>query len=129
MPPSTAMASSGWTRSAIREALRRLPSEGGPKGFLVFEDDANDAYGVALGLAPSPIVSEADFIHLGLTNPEAEKPPQVELSEWLARDRASAATRTVHPSWIGQHSQRPCPRTGAKYTIEPHNERKQSRWN
>ena len=34
-----------------------------------------------MGLDPSPIVSEADFIDLGLTNPEAEKPPQVELSE------------------------------------------------
>lgn len=68
-------------RVAIREALRRLPSEGGPKGIPVFKDDANDAYGDALGLDPSPIVSEADFIHLGLTKPEAEKPPQVELSE------------------------------------------------
>lgn len=63
-------------RIAIREALRRLPSEGGPKGIPVFKDDATDAYGGALGLDPSPIVSEADFIHLGLANPEAGKPPQ-----------------------------------------------------
>ncbi|MFN8626230.1 MAG: hypothetical protein U0587_09670 [Candidatus Binatia bacterium] len=56
-------------RPAIREALRRLPSEGGPKGIPVFKDDAKDAYGGALGLDPSPIVSEADLIHLGLSNP------------------------------------------------------------
>ena len=55
-------------RIAIREALRRLPSEGGPKGIPVFKDDAKDAYGGALGLDPSPIVSEADLIHLGLSS-------------------------------------------------------------
>jgi hypothetical protein len=49
-------------RIAIREALRRLPSEGGPKGIPVFKDDAKDAYGGALGFNPGPIVSEADFI-------------------------------------------------------------------
>ncbi len=67
-------------RIAIREALRRLPAEGGLKGIPVFTDDARDAYGGALGSDPRPFMSEADFIHLGLTNPEAEKPPQVELS-------------------------------------------------
>ena len=36
-------------RIAIREALRRLPSEGGLKGIPVFKDDANDAYGVRWG--------------------------------------------------------------------------------
>ena len=51
-------------RVAIREALRRLPSEGGPKGIPVFKDDAKDVYGGALGLDPSPIVSEADLIHI-----------------------------------------------------------------
>jgi hypothetical protein len=51
-------------RIAIREALRRLPSEGGPKGIPVFKDDAKDVYGGALGLDPSPIVSEADLIKL-----------------------------------------------------------------
>lgn len=51
-------------RIAIREALRRLPSEGGPKGIPVFKDDAKDAYGGALGLGPSPIVSEADLINM-----------------------------------------------------------------
>ena len=51
-------------RIAIREALRRLPSEGGPKGIPVFKDDAKDAYGGALGLYPSPIVSEADLINM-----------------------------------------------------------------
>lgn len=61
-------------RIAIREAFRRLPSAGGPKGIPVFKDDTKDADGGALGLDPSPIVSEADLIHLGLTNPEAEKP-------------------------------------------------------
>ena len=50
-------------RIAVREALRRLPSEGGPKGIPVFKDDAKDAYGGALGLDPSPIVSEADLIN------------------------------------------------------------------
>ena len=49
-------------RIAIREALRRLPGEGGPKGIPVFKDDAKDAYGGALGLDRSPIVSEADLI-------------------------------------------------------------------
>ena len=48
-------------RIAIREALRRLPSDRGPKGIPVFKDDAKDAYGGALGLDPSPIVSEADL--------------------------------------------------------------------
>lgn len=51
-------------RVAIREALRRLPSEGGPKGIPVFMGDAKDAYGGALGLDPSPIVSEADLINM-----------------------------------------------------------------
>ena len=55
-------------RIAIREALRRLPSEGGPEGIPVFKDDATDAYGGVLGLDPSPIVSEADLVHLGLRN-------------------------------------------------------------
>jgi hypothetical protein len=36
-------------RIAIREALRRVPSEGGPMGIPVFKDDATDAYGGALG--------------------------------------------------------------------------------
>lgn len=57
-------------RIAIREALRRLPSEGGLKGIPVFVDDAKDAYGGALGSDRSPIVSHADFIHLGLSNPQ-----------------------------------------------------------
>jgi hypothetical protein len=51
-------------RIAIRKALRRLPSEGGPKGIPIFKDDAKDAYGGALGLDPSPIVSEADLINM-----------------------------------------------------------------
>jgi len=51
-------------RIAIREALRRLPSEGGPKGIPVFKGDATDAYGGVLGSDPSPIVSEADFINM-----------------------------------------------------------------
>ena len=57
-------------RIAIREALRRLPSEIGLKGIPVFKEDAKDAYGGALGLDPSPIVPEADLIHLGLSNPQ-----------------------------------------------------------
>lgn len=72
-------------RIAIREAVRRLPPEEGLKGIPVFEDDAKDAYGGALGLDPSPIVSEADFIHFGLMNAEAEKPPQVEFFELSKR--------------------------------------------
>jgi hypothetical protein len=61
-------------RIAIREAVRRVPSDGGPQGIPVFEDDTKDAYGGALGSDPTPIVSEADFVHLGLSNPEAEMP-------------------------------------------------------
>lgn len=57
-------------RIAIREALRRLPAEGGPKGIPVFKDDAEDAYGGALGLDSSPIVSEADSVQFGLSNPQ-----------------------------------------------------------
>lgn len=49
-------------RTAIREALRRLPSGGGLNGIPVFKDDAKDAYGGALGLDLSPIVSEEDLI-------------------------------------------------------------------
>ena len=51
-------------RIAVREALRRLPREAVPKGMPVFKDDAMDAYGGALGPDTSPVVSEADFIHL-----------------------------------------------------------------
>lgn len=61
-------------RTAIWEALRRLPSEGGPKGIPVFKGDATDAYGGALGSDPSPIVSEVDLSHLCLRIPQAEKP-------------------------------------------------------
>lgn len=64
----------GILRIALREALRRLPSEGGPKGIPVFKHDAKDAYGGALGSDASPIVSEADLNHLGLRIPQAEKP-------------------------------------------------------
>jgi hypothetical protein len=60
-------------RLALREAVRRVPSDGGPKGIPVFEDDATDAYGGALGSDPAPIVSKADLMHLVLTDPEAEK--------------------------------------------------------
>ncbi|HSB90745.1 MAG TPA: hypothetical protein VLD63_12040 [Anaerolineales bacterium] len=55
-------------RIAVREALRRLPTDRGPKGIPVFKDDATDAYGGALGSDPSPIVSEADLIQLGLSD-------------------------------------------------------------
>lgn len=53
-------------RVAAREALRRLPSDGGPKSIPVFEDDAKDAYGGVVGSDPRPIVSEADLVDLGL---------------------------------------------------------------
>lgn len=56
-------------RIAIREALRRLPSEGGLKGIPVFQDDAKDVYGGALGSDPSPIVSEADLVEFVLSDP------------------------------------------------------------
>jgi hypothetical protein len=49
-------------RVAIREALRRLPSEGCMKGIPVFKDDGQDAYGGVLGLDPGPIISEEDLI-------------------------------------------------------------------
>jgi hypothetical protein len=51
-------------RVAIREALRRLPSEGCLKGIPVFWNDAKDAYGGALRPGQSPIVSEADIINM-----------------------------------------------------------------
>ncbi|MFZ5570263.1 MAG: hypothetical protein ACOZF0_07655 [Thermodesulfobacteriota bacterium] len=51
-------------RIAIREALLRLPSEGSLKGIPVFWDDAKDAYGGALRLDQSPIMSEADIINM-----------------------------------------------------------------
>ena len=54
-------------RPAIREALWRLASEGGLKGIPVFKGDAKDAYGGNLKLDQSPIVSEADLIHIGLS--------------------------------------------------------------
>ncbi len=53
-------------RIAIREALRRLPSEGYPKGIPVFKDDAKDAFEGPLGSDTSPIVSEADLINFML---------------------------------------------------------------
>lgn len=42
-----------------------------------------------MGLDPSPIVSEVDLINGGLSNPEAEKLPQVELSEFTLGPRFS----------------------------------------
>jgi len=66
-------------RVAVREALRRLPPDGGPKGIPVFEGDVEDAYGGAVGSAPSPIVTEADLVDLG--REMQVLPPQVELSE------------------------------------------------
>lgn len=51
-------------RIAIREALRKLPSEGGLKGIPVFKGDEIDAYGGALSLDLSPIVSEEDLIYM-----------------------------------------------------------------
>lgn len=56
-------------RLAVREALRRLPSEGGPSGIPVFEGDAADAYGRELGSDRSPVVTEAELVRLGLRNP------------------------------------------------------------
>ena len=51
-------------RVAIREALWRLPSGIGLKGIPVFKGDAKDADGGALGVDPSPIVSEADILKM-----------------------------------------------------------------
>ena len=62
-------------RIATREAVRRLPSEGVPKGIPVFADDAQDAYGGALGSDPSPIVSEADFINMKIAPASVERTP------------------------------------------------------
>jgi hypothetical protein len=61
-PPSVDTNVEETLRIAIREALRRVPSEEGPKGIPVVKNDATDAYGGALGSDPSPIVSEADLI-------------------------------------------------------------------
>lgn len=55
-------------RIAIREALRRLPSEVGPKGIPVFRDDSKDAYGGELGSDLSPIVSEADLNNMKMAH-------------------------------------------------------------
>lgn len=60
-------------RIAIRGALRRLPSEGSLKGIPVFWDDAKDAYGGALGLDQSPIVSEADLINMKIAPANVER--------------------------------------------------------
>jgi hypothetical protein len=53
-------------RIAIREALRRLPSEGCPKGIPVFEGDLKDAYGGAIGSDLSPIISDEDLTYMKL---------------------------------------------------------------
>ncbi|NLH71701.1 MAG: hypothetical protein GX456_01450 [Verrucomicrobia bacterium] len=42
-------------RIAIREALRRLPFEGGPEGIPAFKNDAKDAYGGALWSDTMPL--------------------------------------------------------------------------
>lgn len=60
-------------RIAIREALRRLPFGGGPKGIPVFWDDAKDVYGGVLGLDPDPIVSEADLINMKIAAANVEQ--------------------------------------------------------
>lgn len=62
-------------RIAIREALRRLPSERGIKGIPVFKGDEIDAYCGALGLDLSPIVSDEDLNYMKMepANVEGEK--------------------------------------------------------
>jgi Fe/S biogenesis protein NfuA len=80
-------------RIAIREAVRRLPSEGGPKGIPVFEDDATDAYGGALGLDPSPLVSEADFVSLR-SEPTARGETRAELETGVSLPGAPSVTIT-----------------------------------
>jgi hypothetical protein len=55
-------------RVTIREALRRLPSDGGLRRIPVFKGEAEDAYGGEVGLDTSPIVTEADLVLLGLSN-------------------------------------------------------------
>ncbi len=74
-------------RVAVREALRRLPSDGGPKGIPVFEGDVKDAYGGAVGSDRNPIVSEADLVDLG--REMQVPPPQVELSQFEPGPRLS----------------------------------------
>lgn len=54
-------------RIAIREALCRLPAEGGLKGIPVFKDDANDAYGCELVFNHSPIVSNEELINMKMS--------------------------------------------------------------
>ncbi len=60
-------------RIAIREALRRLPSGGDLKGIPVFQDDEKDAFGGALGLDRSPIVSEEDIINMKISLANMER--------------------------------------------------------
>ena len=57
-------------RIAVREVLRRLPSEGDTEGIPVFKEDAEAALGGALGAGERPIVSEAVPVCLGLDNPQ-----------------------------------------------------------
>lgn len=59
-------------RISIREALRRLPSEIGPKGIPVFKGDSKDAYGGALSADLSPIVSEHDLIYMMMAKENME---------------------------------------------------------
>lgn len=63
-------------RAAVREALRRLPSEGGLTGIPVFKDDARDAHGDPLRsnwIDLSPIVSETDFVELMLAGTSVKR--------------------------------------------------------
>jgi len=60
-------------RIAILEGLRRLPPDVGLKGIPVFWDDTTDAYGGALGLDPSPIVSETDLIKMKMAAANVER--------------------------------------------------------
>jgi hypothetical protein len=60
-------------RIAIREALRRLPAEAGPKGIPVFMGDAKDAYGGALGPDSSPIVSDEELNEMLVASANTER--------------------------------------------------------
>lgn len=60
-------------RIAIREALRRLPSEAGLKGIPVFTGDTKDAYSGPLGSALRPLVSDEDILRLAISPSQRDR--------------------------------------------------------
>lgn len=55
-------------RIAIREALRKLPSQEGLNGIPIFKEDHEDAFGNPLTLGLNPIIPEEDFIYMKMAS-------------------------------------------------------------